>query len=366
MIRHHSVSREEYHSPHHHHHHHEEHHHGPHGSSYEHEEEEHEEHPYYPPMDVAQLKIKTVDPHDKENQLLVSFPLKLIATPSQLNTPEQQSKLKVDIWKAILAAAKDQALLTYDPCKGCPVPMDIKCMKGFVYKICIWGFENTFPYDLGIKFPGTECSYERNADGTPAGTFVIDGRTNYCCERLCKYEANHRENIKKQLGKYGGYHDPEELWIGSHPYGRFWHVPSNCMGAAIVMENRFDPETGRGFKISTKIVMKDSYGIGYYKWPDYVIKKINDNYRQQVMPRLQGKLLDFRCAEEYVIEIVRADAKLDGEDERDFSSRKGTVYEEADDSTSGDIVFNGTQIMRAHVELYLGFTNKASIEQICC
>ena len=354
------IVHEESNSPGHHHRHHDEIHDGPHMKTYLHEEEE-----YHHSPPTNQVKMKIMNPHDEVNQLLVEFPLDIIFNPVKLqNDPEEKKKLEVDIWKAIQAAVKDQALLSYDPCKGCPVPMDIKCMKGFVYKICIKGYQNTGPYALALRFPGTECSYRRNIDGTPAGTFVIDAETPYCCDSTCKYEARHKESVKTQLGKYGGYHSPEELWEGIHNYGQHVHVPSTCMGAAIVMNNIFDPKLKpRGFNVSTEIIMQHTDGTGYYDWPSEVLEKVNLQFQKEVVPRLQGKLIDFRCAEEYVIKIVRPDEKLDGKPERDYASREGTIH---GDDPAGDQAFNSTHRLRAQVELFLGFTNKASIEQVCC
>lgn len=364
----HEISHSESYGPGHHHRHYDEMHEGPDVRVYKHEEEYSHTHMPPPAMPISQLKMKTMNPHEEANQLLVEFPIDVIFTPTQIDgDPEEQKKFKIDIWKAILAAAKDQGLMSYDPCKKCAVPMDIKCMKGFVYKICIRGYQNTAPYSLGFKFPGTECSYKRNIDGSPIGTFAIDAESPYCCPPVCKYEARHKESVKSQLRKYGGYHNPEELWHGTHNYGSYCYVPATCMGAAIVLGNLYDESTEKGrkgFKVSTDIVQKHSDGTGYYNWPTQVIEKVNKKYISDVMPRLQGKLIDFRCAEEYVIEIVRADAKLEGEQERNFASREGTMY--SDDSPQGDEVFNAKHRVRATVELFLGFTNKASIEQVCC
>lgn len=350
------VFHDEHHGQGHHHVHHDEAHESPHLRSYTHTQSS-----YHEPQP---MQMHIMDPHKESNQLFVRFPLKVVANPSVLNgDPKQQKeKLNIDVFKAIEAAADDQSLVVYDSAGGCYKSMDLKCMSGFVSKICIENYKNTFPFDLALDFPGTECAYKRNPDGTKAGTFVIYADTPFCCAEKCVFEVRHRDSIKKQITKYGGYKSPDELWHGCHDYGGTIEVPANCMGAHVVLGNLYHPtERPGGFKVSTAIVKEHTHlHHGYYAWPREVIDKVNAQFRADVLPAIAGKLLNFECESNYIIKVHRPDEKLDGQDERDFVSREGTVFEGGNE-VEARTAFNTNHIMIAEVRLVLGLTSKAAI-----
>lgn len=353
------VSHSESSSDRHHHRHHDEVHTGPGIAVASHEEEYHEHLP------TKELQLETMDPHDEPNQLLVRFPVDIFDTAVNLeNNKDAAEKLKVNIWDCMLKAAQNQALQVYDA-RGCPVAINIACMKGFVYKICIRGYENTFPVRIAARFPGTECGYVMDADGVPEGTFCLDGDTTYCCDTLCVYEAKHRESLKKQLRKYGGYHTPDELWRGMREFGHYAYIPTNCMGAHVVLRNPFNPSTGRGFEVSRDIAERHKDGTEYYKWDMEIIEQVNERFQTNVLPEIQGKLIDFSCPDmqKYVIEHVRADASPKGKDKRGFADREGTPY---GNDVEGEAAFNTVRRFRYNCSLYLGFTTKASIREVCC
>lgn len=350
-------------SDHHHHRHHDEVHTGPGGAYVSHEEEYHQHEPL--PDTLRKMQLDLMDPHDQTNQLLVQFPVDIISTAEGLeNDKDQTAKLKVNIWDCMIKAAQNQMLKVVNE-QGCAVPINIACMKGFVYKICIRGYQNTFPFRVAARFPGTECSYVMDADCMPEGTFCLDPNTPYCCDLLCVFEAKHRDSVKKQLRKYGGYHKSEELWHGMKEFHDHAYVPINCMGAHIVLQNRFNPATNRGFRVSEEIMEKDGHGVEYYKWDMSVIHQINERFQDNVLPEIQGKLIDFSCPnmQNYIIEHLRADAEPKGKEKRGFTSREGTIYE---NDPAGGAAFTTTERIRYNCLLYLGFTTKASIREACC
>jgi len=319
------------------------------------------------------LKMRIMDPHNEKNQLFVRFPIKLIANPNTLNNdPKELEKLEIDVFSAIEEASKDQSLMVWDCAGRCYRSMDLKSMSGFVSKICIQDYRSTFPYDLTMDFPGTECAYKRNADGSKAGTFTIYADTPFCCTEKCVFEVRHKDSTKKQLAKYGGYRTPEELWVGCYDKGETIEVPTICMGASVVMGNLYhSEERPGGFRVSTDIVDEHTHhGHGYYRWPRAVIEKVNSQFRMDVMPAIAGKLLDFECESTYVIKIHRPDEQLKGKDKRNFQSREGTIFEDGDEQEAA-VAFNRNHIMQAEVRLVLGLTSKASISHTnpptgCC
>lgn len=353
-------SSEVYHDEHHHHGHHHVHHDeahsGPGMDMYSHHEYHHDE--------PQPMEMRIMDPHQEKNQLFVRFTVDLIANPTTLNSSvdEQKEKLELDFYKAIEGAAKDQSLVIWDCAGNCYKSIDLKCMSGFVSKICIENYWNEFPFDVALDFPGTECAHRRNRDGTDAGTVIIHRNTPFCCEEKCVFEVKHKDSTKKNLGKYGSYKSPEELWHGCYDYGEVIHVPANCMGAHVVISNLYDVEKRpNGFRVSTRIVQTHSHHRhGYYAWPRTVIEKVNARFRGDVLPAIAGHLLDFDCDETYKVKLHRPDEKLEGKPQRDFASREGTVYERGN-AAEGDTVFNTNHMMSADVRLVIGLTSKVKI-----